>query len=90
MRLPRWVVVLAVMLTLFVASCADDDEAERLDQLTTDLWIDQVTNFEVPDFCNDPDSKVQLPALLTDQYAVAAEDVEAVASRLIKRCEAAG
>ena len=89
MRLPSWV-VLTVMLASFVASCADDDQAERLDELTTDVWIDQVANFEIPAFCHDPHSKEHLPDLLTDRYGVAAVDVEAVADRLVERCEAAG
>jgi len=90
MKLMRWAAVFAVLLAFFAASCSDDDEAERLDELTTDVWIDQVANFEVPEFCSDPDREEQLPELLASQYGVGDGDVEAVAERLIERCLAAG
>lgn len=58
--------------------------------MTTDVWIDQVVRFEVPEFCTDLEREEQLPDLLNAQYGVAAEDLEAVADQLMIRCEAAG
>lgn len=88
--LTRGVVAIAMLLAAATTSCSDDDAANRRNEMTTDVWIDQVVSIDVPDFCTDPEREDQLPDLLTEQYGVAAEDLRAVAEQLMIRCEAAG
>ncbi len=81
-----------MLLAAATTSCGDEDgDAERLDGIATDVWIDQVAQgMDTPDFCFDREREDRLPDLLIEQYGTAAEDLEAVADLLTVRCEAAG
>ncbi len=83
-------VVIAAALLAAAVSCGDDDDASRTEEITAEVWIDQVARSSVPEFCTDPQRESELPDLLTEQYDVAIADLDAVAEQLLLRCDAAG